>query len=356
MWRPYLLKNYALVRLLSSYLSIVDMLIILEYGIDALTLTQLAKILLSTRIKAYYPTAINLFMAASGLKDPAASLFLVLTALAANKLNTAVYNQPRKHFEDLVSAKNPAALFIQGKIHERHGHEDRALALYVECTTVIGGGFSGAETLDINFGDVWRAIGLLKKKRSDLVGAEEALKKAALEFDDHSAYLHLATEFTDSSPGKYEAYLLLASSSGEPEAIGKLGSYYFRKVQEAGHFPPLKPSTQASEDSKSENSQRNQKQRLNVNGTLNELPLLEEWLEVGVGINHPASHVYRGILHRVSQEHDLGLDCLHKASESPKWANTVDWLTMMWYSKDIDINNLDIEDLQRRMDGNKIVA
>lgn len=327
------------------------LLIMLEYKIDASTLTEIAMLLITSKVKAHFRTAQALFMDASALEDPLATLLLISRGLKSNSLKSALFSRTRKHFVDLVSAKNPTALFLQGRIHEHDGHENLALESYEKSATVSGDGHSGAEALVITLGEVWRAIGLLRKNRKDPVGTEKAFKKAALEFDDSLSYFYLATEFTDSSSGQYEDYLFHAASGGESEAIELLGSYYFKKVQKSGYFSYLKPSAQASKDSRAGNDRESQNMNNSINGIPNDLVLLMEWLQVGTEIENPSSHVYHGILHRASEEHELGLECLSRASRFPKWKNTIAWLEKMWYSNDVDISNLNIEELRTKMDG-----
>ena len=325
-----------------------------EYSINISTLTELAVLVFSTRTQAYYATAQKVLLEASAREDPTATIVLVALALQKNRLNSDLLRQPWERFLDLVTIKNPTALFFQAQINERCGLEDLALEMYVESTEFSTADVdSGAEFLDLNLGDVWRKIGLLRKKKKDLVGAEEAFKKAALEFDDPLSYLHLATEFTDSSSSQYENYLLRAASDGEPEAIEKLGSYYFKKVQKYGYFSHLKQCTPAFKDLRAASDREDQKRHDSINGTPKELVLLEEWLQLGVDINGPFSQVYRGILHRASGQYELGLGSLQAASESPHWINTVAWLEKMWYSKDLDVSNLNIEELRKKKDGGK---
>ena len=200
------------------------------------------------RTEATYAIAQDLLMSASSLQDPNATLILIDQGIRTGKLGSIAFDQPRKHLQSLVSARNPVALYLQGRIYESQGKKTRALEAFVESTKVSSDPSlsEGAGNMCINLANPLKAVARLSVQKGDLEAAKEALKKAAFEYDDPLAYVWLALRFSDSSSNQSEIYLLKAASSGNAKAIQYLGKLYYQQLQNR-EFP--RSGETASEDS-----------------------------------------------------------------------------------------------------------
>ena len=299
-----------------------------------------------TQSEPVFGTAHGLFFAATELEDPGAALMLVLADLKSKKERPKSLHLQRAYqvFERLIRAENPVAFYLQGKIHEREGKNKLALKLYTKSTEISADGYTGAETLDISIGDAWKAISRLRKQGNDMIGAKEAIKKAAIDYDDSEAYLHLATRFTDPSSDEYEQYLLKAAISAEMEAAGELGAYYFKKLRKTGAFnqnlvpPSLKDSTRPiSLHIRIRQSKDQEEWELWTNTF--------EWLSVASESKIASSQIYYAIMLRALQKPNLGLLWLAEASQTAKLRTTVAWLKDKWFSNELDLSNFDLEEI-----------
>lgn len=127
-----------------------------------------------------------------------------------------------------------------------------------------------------------------------------ALERAAFEYDDALAYLHIANEFSDPTSDEDELYLLEAASSGILEAIEKHGSYYKDKLQDK--LKDLLPGSQIEWIEKSQ---------------------AFEWLSLGAGAGIPSSHIHFAALLKFIHRPNEALKWLAEVSKSPHHAITV---------------------------------
>ena len=227
--------------------------------------------------------------------------------------------------------------------------------MYEECTKIPSKNYSGSEAVKINLSEAWRGISSMKLKQ-DKQGAEFALKKSALDYDDPTSYYLLARTFTPRSAKEYETYMLKAAASGETRATDALGIYYFKQSQGC-----MSLSTKNSIEHTRSLIERPSHDILITQG-LEKVPpatvsekrkLAEDWFQIGAEINFESSQVHLAILLREAGKLSEGIDWLEKASASSTWANTVAWFRKMWDLKEIDFMRIDVEKLHRREDGNQ---
>lgn len=246
--------------------------------------------------------------------------------------------------EQLVRTENPAAMFLQGKIYERQGKNKLALDMYVKSTEVFTDEYAGADGIKISPGDAWMAISRLRMQANNKVEAEEALKKAAIDHDNPSAYLYLATKMTDPSSDEYEEYLLRAAISAEPEAAKELGAYYFKKLQKNGLFI-RKSSHPVSMDSRRPITLRVRRGQFKNEDEWELWTQAFEWLSLASESKIASSQIYFAIMCRALRKPNVGLKWLDEASQSPKLATTIAWLKEMWFSNELDLSDFNLDEI-----------
>lgn len=290
--------------------------------------------------------------AASQLKDPAATFLLCEGALRYH--GGVVPVAQRQHLKEMVSEhKNCAAMYMQGQIYEAEKRDSVALEMYLRSLDNAGDGYDGSKDFKITLGNVWMGIYRVKKRGKDKEGARVAIRKAALEYDDPTAYFLLAKEFTPESSSEYEEYMTKAAASGEMEAVDALGIYYFKQAQETGSSSSSTASpvdqarnlvgdtgtvSPASEGAASAEKRKGQ-------------DLAREWFMVGAEANIPSSQVHLAVILRHEGKLSEGLDWLNKASEAKSWTKTVTWFKGFWESNTVDFMQLDMENLRLSQDG-----
>lgn len=294
-------------------------------------------------------TVQGLLFAATELEDPGATLMLIQWDLKTKREGPrpAFTKKSLELLEQLVQSENPAALFLQGKLYERQGKNKLALELYVKSTEISTGAYSGVKAVPITLGDAWKAIGRLRMQGKDLVGAKDALKKAAIEYDDSSAYLDLATKMTDPSTDEYEEYLLQAAISGEAEAVGELGAHFFKKLQKRGAFIQ-NSSHLIHTDSNRRITIRPQKGFLKNQDEWELWSNAFEWLSLASESKIASCQIYYAIMCRALQKPNVGLKWLDEASKSPKLATTIAWLKEMWFSNELDLNDFNLDEIVQK--------
>lgn len=330
----------------------------LEHGVEPPVLTSLARILLRAGSADYYPTAQGLLVAASQLNDSSATLIIAETSVKSKKLNMPSVS--RQHLERMVSQKHPVATFLQGRIYQEQSKVSDALKMYEESIKIPSENYSGSEAVKINISEAWRGVFTMKLKQDER-GAESALKKSALDYDDPTSYYLLAQIFTPRSTKEYETYMLKAAASGETRAIDALGTYYFKQSQGCISLS----STGSSIKHPSSSTGTSHSNILITSGTEKIPPetvsqkrnLAEDWFKVGAEFNVAPSQVHLAILLREAGKLSEGMSWLEKASNSsPTWTKTVAWIRKMWGSRGIDLMLIDLEKLHRREDGNQTQA
>ncbi|MCJ1465624.1 hypothetical protein MMC07_004243 [Pseudocyphellaria aurata] len=321
----------------------------LKYNIDPWVLTQLAKVLLVTQLEANFMTVQGLLLAATELEDPGATLMLIQWDLKTRREGPrpAFTKKAFELLEKLVQSENPAAVFLQGKLYEREGKNKLALKMYVKSTEISTGAYSGVKALPITLGDAWKAIGRLRMQGKDLVGAKDALKKAAIDHDDPSAYLDLATKMTDPSTDEYEEYLLKAAISGKAEAFGELGAHFFKKLQKSGAFSQ-KTSHSIHTDSNKRITIRPQKGLLKDQDEWELWSNAFEWLSLASESKIASCQIYYAIICRALQKPNVGLEWLDEASQSSKLATTIARLKETWFSNELDLNNFNLDEIVQK--------
>lgn len=259
------------------------------------------------------------------------------------------FNKAYQTLEQLVRTENPSALYVQGRIYEGKGKNKLALEMYVKSTEISTDAYTGADVVKISLGDAWTAIGRLRRQGNDIVGAEEALKKAAIDYDDSAAYLQLATKMTDPSSDEYEKYLLKAAVSEEPEAAGELGAYYFKKLRKNGTFV-RKSSQPSSKDSNRPITMRIRKGQFKDQDEWELWAHAFEWLSLAAESQIASSQIYYAIMCRALQKPNVGLIWLDEASKSPKLVTTIAWLKEMWFSNELDLSDFDLDEILQNKD------
>lgn len=291
-------------------------------------------------------------VAASQLNDASATLILADTSIKSKKLNMPSVS--RQHLDRMVSQKHPVALFLQGRIYQEQGKISNALQMYEECTKISSKNYSGSEAVKINLSEAWRGISSMKLQQ-DKQGAEFALKKSALDYDDPTSYYLLARTFTPRSAKEYETYMLKAAASGETRATDALGIYYFKQSQGCMSLPSTKDSiehTRSLIERPAHDILITQGSEKVAPATVSEKrKLAEDWFRIGAETNFESSQVHLAILLREAGKLSEGMDWLEKASASSTWANTVAWIRKMWDLKEIDFMRIDMEKLYKREDG-----
>lgn len=258
-----------------------------EHGVDPLDLTRLAKLLINIKDPSYIKINRDLLLAASKLKDPSGTLLLSKISL---KEGRAMPSACLQHFKEMISENNYAALFVQGQIYEAGKQYSLALEMYMKSLNSTSEGQRGAEAFDITLGEVWISVYRLLF-RKDKEGAHTAIKKAALEYDEPSAYYLLAKEFTPQTSSDYEKYMLKAAASGEIRAVAALGKYYLQQSQRKQSLAfnkslhnPVMSSSQENEDSAEaqEASSRGSTEAREASA------LAREWLNISAEANIPS--------------------------------------------------------------------
>lgn len=167
-------------------------------------------------------------LSASALGDESATIDLVSSGIRSGKMSD--YALPLKRLGAMAEEGKPQAMRLLGRLAASQGNDAEALEWFRKATQ---------ESAQMDFEDAGEALVtegqiLQKSNRRD---AEAAFRKAALEFDNPSAYLHLALLQKEDSPER-EIYLLKAASSGVIEAAYQLGCAEVSKAKATGDNPP----------------------------------------------------------------------------------------------------------------------
>lgn len=321
-----------------------------EHDIEPVDLTKLAKLLINYGGLADIKIIQELLFAASLLKDPSATLMISKIALKHNRAMPLAYLQ---HLKQMVAENNYAALYVQGQIYEAGKQDSLALEMYMKSLSSASEGYQGAEAFDIPLGEVWTGIYRLKS-RKDKEGAHIAIKRAALEYDEPSAYYLLAKEFTSKSSSEYENYMLKAAASGEMRAADALGIFYleqFQGIQLCSSKESLNNLVEKLAGESKDSGNASQAPLRALTKMKNYLELAREWFNVGAEAKIPSSQVHLAVILRHEGKSGEGLEWLERARDSKSWANTISWFEKRWESDSVDFAQINIENLRLRQDG-----
>lgn len=323
-----------------------------EHSIQPLDLTELTKFLINYGGPVCFQVAYNLLVVASQLKEPSGTLLLRKLALKYDRMFPLASLQ---HFKQMISENNYAAIYVQGQLYEAGKQNSLALDMYAKCLTSASEGYPGAEGFDVTLGEVWTGIFRLKI-REGKEGAHAAIKRAALEYDEPSAYYLLAKEYTPQSSSEYEKYMLKAAASGKTRAADALGVYYFKQFQGNQSFSSKKCLNKSIQELAEVSEDFGNVSQV-LPGALNKdskgPELAKEWFNVGAKAKIPSSQVHLAVILRHEGKLREGLDWLERATGSKSWANTISWLKEIWESESIDFMQINLEKLRLRKDGSE---
>ena len=314
-------------------------------------MTTLAQILLRSNTNLE-DIAKRLFFSASALNEPAATLQIVSEAFQNGTVAKPELAKPLQHLSMLAKTDNNAsAMFLLAQILESQGKVDKALSYYEQITNDKGKTYRAAAEVDGTVAQAWLALGRIKTSNGDLTGAKAALKKAALEYDDPTAYFYLA-RFCDPMSDDYQLYNLKAASSGVKEAAHNLGDFYLQQSQR--NRQPSSVLRIKSEDPKVANpessipksSQPNPSSEVahgSLQKPLQETDLQEkrilarEWFNIAAYAGFAPSQVNLALLLRADGSFDDGLTWLKRAEKHPDFGTEVDRLKESWWKKDMNL-------------------
>ncbi|KAI9879927.1 MAG: hypothetical protein M1830_006409 [Pleopsidium flavum] len=318
-----------------------------------LTLTRLARILIHSSSKDHRDIARRLLFTASDLHDSNATLQLISEGIRKSGLTNPQLAKPLRRLSYLAeTSKNPSAMNLLGQILERQGEADKALGLYEDVVNAENDRYGGADDEDGNIAQAWLALGRIKAKNRDVAGAEAALKKAALEFDDPTAYFYLA-RFRNPKSDDYHLYNLKAASSGLLEAAHNLGIFYLQRSKSdkqtsssvetklddgrdaISGSPQSTPTQTLSSTNSANGSIRNTGQELSLNKTRT---TAYEWFAVAAEGGFASSQINLALLLRGDGSYVDGMAWLKHAEGHPDLGPEVERLKGQWFNKRVNLS------------------
>lgn len=344
--RSYVKVTSAITRFTSAYTKPN-----LDRQVEPLTMTLLAQILDRTSNTYLKDISKSLFFSASALGEPIATLKVVSEAYQNGKLATPELAKPLQRLTTLAKVNsNPPAMLLLAQILESQGKVDKALTYYEQITNNDGKDRAAAEA-DGTIARAWLALGRIKASNEDFTGAEAALKKAALEYDEPTAYFYLA-RFCDTKSDDYLLYNLKAASSGVREAAHNLGDFYLRqskgdrqtsnavntkfengKVAASASFESetlqLNPPSDLSQVLPARTPQRGKSQEKRA--------LAREWFNVAAYAGFAPSQVNLALLLRADGSFDEGMKWLKQAEKHADFGAEVNRLRESWWKKDVNL-------------------
>ncbi|MCJ1283918.1 hypothetical protein MMC26_003249 [Xylographa opegraphella] len=293
-----------------------------EHGIQPMTLTILAQILLKAGDPALFPVARELLLSASALDDEAATITLVSQAVQTERTRHPDIAGARTHLLRLVEAGNPAAMVLQAELLAAQGRPRQALQLCEAAMLRDSGTYTGAEAVGATMSKGWSTLAKLRKRTGDTDGARVALEQGAREHHDPWAYYYLATAYRAPAHPDHERFLLRAAAAGISDAAHKLGRYYLGLGSRSGGGAAgrLRPGPRAGPFA-----------------SLRERRLLaSEWFALGAedaqSRGADESQVLLALLLRGRGERDRGREVLLRARASAVYGpQAVPWLVERWY-------------------------
>ncbi|KAL9631771.1 MAG: hypothetical protein Q9164_005712 [Protoblastenia rupestris] len=306
-------------------------------------------ILVEDEESEFYSTAQNLWLTASDLGDSLATLQLMTRAHKSNTLMIPSLANAREHIKDLARRGNPAALFYHGVFLEDQNRVHDALNLYTQSIEARWEHWREIHSLDLYGGDIWIRISAAKNKLKNRAGAHEALRVAAVEYDDPKAYYHLARSFVQSYEMMYEEYMLKAAASGNINAAHELGLYYFRQSKGSIMTGLNKGGTRKPHASFKPLPAVVDKTR----------ELAQQWFAVAADAGVVSSMVHIAVLVRGPDFAVYGQDWLDKAQAADvqrEWSNTIKMLGRQKYDPSLEFRGEDIEAMQAKLDGSRMIG
>ena len=308
-----------------------------NHQIEPTTLSLLAKILLRTRIRDHNLIAQKLLFAASKLGDSAATFLLVKEAIKFGSLRNHSLIGPRRHLQTLADDGNLTAVYLAGQIYESEGNRSQAIRIYEMATSNLSNVLNGEKAPKNSLGDIWKAMSEIKASAGDYVGAETAIRKCALQYDDPWAYYELAKAYISPSSEDYENYMLKAAVSGEPLAAHELGLLYYKQSQ--GRYLTHQDNVS---NGHAESLEKPRDQSYDIQGATTTTPKIKlekgtqarDWFSVGAESDISISQLYLAVLLRAAGKANEGLTWLERASSSKQLTAAVPWLRSIWDSKD----------------------
>ena len=308
-------------------------------------LVSLADSILKTQNPNYHSTVQIIWQIASRLGHSLATLCLMTQAYRKRELQAKYLADDRKRIQMLAERGNPAALFLHGVVwEEMHGDARRALSLYERSTGANWGNWPDAQKVDLYGGDIWSRISAAKAKLGDRGGAQEALRVSAEDYNDPTAYFHLAKSFIGPYGTKYELFMLKAASSGNTGAAHLLGVYYYEQAR--GN---VLPHVNSQGDRR---PQPGYKPSSSTVSTARELA--QQWFAVGAEAGTISSMIHNAVLvrGRYFATHGEGwLDRARAADVNQEWARTIEKLATQRIYPDLDFREHSIEAMHRQLDG-----
>lgn len=163
-------------------------------------------------------------LSASALGDESATMDLVSSGMRSGKMNDFVL--PLKRLGVMANEGKPPAMRLLGRVAASQGKETEALEWFRKAAEISSEqDFEGAGEALVSEGQILR--------RSNRREAEAAFRKAAVKFDNPSAYWHLA-QLEDEGSSTREIYLMKAATSGIVEAAYQLGTAALSKAKASG--------------------------------------------------------------------------------------------------------------------------
>ncbi|KAL8920810.1 MAG: hypothetical protein Q9172_004316 [Xanthocarpia lactea] len=270
----------------------------------------------------------------------------------------------RKLVKENARKQELMSVYLEGKLLEYEGKPLQALQIYQTWSdTEIEHRKSPRSTDTVwnpECGDVCKALTRLRAKLGDRSGAEEAIRDAALVYDDPAAYYHLAIEFVAPGSAEFETYLLKAASSDQPRASHELGLLYFNQSRQGVSLntPNINHTTQNKVPSRdtSASATATVEQHLPKAVILDKRAEAMEWFNIGAESGITASQVYLALLLRDAGRADEGLEWLQRASKSEDasdWIESVDYFKRMWRLSAPDPMLMNIESLRKSYKNSK---
>ena len=324
----------------------------IEHDIRPNDITLLARVLLRTDRTTM---ARDMFMAAAKLHDEEAILFIMQEAIRRDSLHAPGVNSIYKgQFTEMVEREHPRALLLQCQLHERRGNHRQACCLYERFLMSDHTQKQEAENND-EFGDAWVTLGKLRLRiKEDLTGAETAISKAALKYDNPTAYYELGKAFTKPSSAEYESYMLKAAASGEAEAAHELGKLYFGQAQGKvllnGQSSPRVPTKATTGATEYGSLKPNGRLAPSPNTALEKRNLARQWFAIGADLDITGSQVYLAVLfHKLGKfvEGRQWLETASKSKNAKDWKKAIDFLAEKWTAVHFDFASMDIDALRK---------
>ncbi|KAI9823793.1 MAG: hypothetical protein M1819_001140 [Sarea resinae] len=294
-----------------------------SFGIEASTLTVLARLLNRSPREDIRSLAMRLVLSASELNEPHASFTLVNEALKLNQgLTHPELKHAKAHVTDMAHKGHPRAMLLLGRIYEANGQDKLAGPLYEQAASVpLPEDDSHSYLIPTDDFMPWLSLGRFKLAHEDYEGAKEAFS-IGIALDEPMAYLNMSY-FMDKEDPQYETYLLKAAMAGIPEACHKLGLFYQQESKEV-------------QITKSEQEEKQQRAKSRSRKMLG-----EEWFGVAFGGGHIKSGIAFALSRRLLGDPDEGYHFLtttekvikNKAPNIDK--EEVDLLEVVKYFKDL---------------------